>query len=145
MESSVRNLLVLYKAVIVFILSVIMEAFEVLHDDATEEWYTQRDLGEVEREERNCMRLARHLRKEYSERFFTYVLFHPSTRSVAAHLDSYLLHVYYTSELDNLHDDKGIDQLELDWITWQRDYTLNKTWGDSRTSILEAMHANCKF
>ena len=83
--------------------------------------------------------------KEYRERCLTYVLFHSSTRKVAAHLESYLLHVYYTSELDNLHDDKEIDQLELDWITWQRDYTLNKTWGDSRTSILEAMHVNCKF
>ena len=50
-----------------------------------------------------------------------------------------------TSELDNLHDDKEIDHLQLDWITWQRDYTLDKTWGDSRTSILEAMHVNCTF
>ena len=83
--------------------------------------------------------------EKYRERFFTYVLFHPSTRSVAAHLESYLLHIYYTSELDNLHDDKEIEQLELDFITWQRDYALNKTWGDSRTSKLGAMHVNCKF
>ena len=89
--------------------SVIMEAFrdqitttellaykEVLYDEATEEWYAQRDLDEVEREERNCMRLARQL-----------------------------------------------CQLELDWITWQRDYASNKTWGDSRTSILEEMQ--CKL
>ena len=99
----------------------------------------------MEREERHCVRLARqfcHIIIEYRERFFTYVLFHPSTRSVAAHLESYL---YYTSELDNLLDDKKIDQLELNWITWQRDYAQNKTWGDSRTSILEAMHVNCKF
>ena len=96
----------------------------------------------MDREERNCMRLARqfcHLMKEYRERFFTHVLFQLPTRSVAAHLESYLLHVYYTSQLDNLQDDKEIDQLELDWITWQRDYALSKTWGDSRTSILEAM------
>ena len=83
--------------------------------------------------------------KEYGERIFTCVLFHPSTRSVAAHLDIYLLYVYYTLVLDNLHDDKEIDQLELDWITWQRDYALNKMRGDSRTSILEAMLANFKF
>ena len=77
----------------------------------------QRYPGEVEREERNCMRLARqfcHLMKKYRERFFTYVLFHSSTRSVAGHLENYRLHVYYTSELDNLHDEKEIDELELD-------------------------------
>ena len=117
----------------------------MLYDEATEEWCAQRDPDDVECEERNCMRLARqfcHLMKEYRQRFFTYVLFQPPTRSIAAYLESYLLHVYYTSELDNLHDDKEIDQLELDWITWQRDYALIKT-GDSRTSILEAMQ--CKL
>ena len=31
---------------------------EVLYDEATEEWYTQGDPDEVEREERNCMHLA---------------------------------------------------------------------------------------
>ena len=81
--------------------------------------------------------------KEYREQFFTYVLFQSPTQSIAAHLESYFLHVYYTSELDNLHDDIEINQLEVDWITWQRDYALNKTWGDSRTSILEAMQ--CKL
>ena len=52
--------------------SVIMEAFrdqftarelltykEVLYDEATEEWNAQRDPNEVDREESNCMRLAR--------------------------------------------------------------------------------------
>ena len=85
MESTVRtstgsiSLLVLYKAVIIFILSGIMEAFrsviievfrdrftaaellsykEVLYDEATEEWYVQHDPDEVAREERNCMHLA---------------------------------------------------------------------------------------
>ena len=85
---------------------------------------------EAEREERHSMRLARqfcYLMKEYRERFFT---------CIAVHLESYLLHV---SELDNIHDDKEIDQLELDWITCQRDYARNKTWADSRTNILEAM------
>ena len=66
-------------------------------------------------------------------------MFRSPTRSVAAHLASYLLHVYYTLQLDNLHDDKEIDQLELDWIIWQRDYALNKAWGNSRSSIPEAM------
>ena len=45
--------------------------------------------------------------------------------------------------LDDLYNGATKDQLELDWITWQRDYALNKTWGDSRTSILEAMQ--CKL
>ena len=106
---------------------------EVLYDEATDEWYAQRDPDELDREERNCMRLVRqfcHLMKEYRERFFTYVLFQSPAQCVAAYLESYLLHVYYISELDNLHED---------WITWQRDYALNKSWGDSRTSILEAM------
>ena len=86
----------------------------MLYDEATEEWHAQRDTDEVEREERNCIGLARqfcHLMKEYRERIFTYVLFQSPTRSVAAHFESYLLHVYYTSELDNLHDDIEIDQL----------------------------------
>ena len=92
----------------------------MLYDEATEEWYAQRDPDEVGREERNCMRLARqfcHLMKEYRERCFTYVIVQSPTWSVAAHLESYLLHVYYTSELDNLLDDIEIDQLELEWIT----------------------------
>ena len=100
---------------------------EVLYDEATEEWYAQRDPDGVDLEERNCMRLARlfcHLMKEYRERIFTYVL----------------LHVYYTSELDNLYD---AIEIELNWITWQREYALNKAWGGSRTSILEAMQ--CKL
>ena len=40
---------------------------EVLYDEATEEWYTQRDPDEVGREERNCIRLSRqfgHLMEE---------------------------------------------------------------------------------
>ena len=54
--------------------SVIMEAFkdqftatellsykEVLYDEATEEWYAQRDPDQVEREEHNYMRLARQI------------------------------------------------------------------------------------
>ena len=71
------------------------------------------------------------------------VLFQSPTGSVVAHLECYHLHIDYTSELDNLHDDIEIDQLKRDWITWQRDYALNKTWGDSGTSILEAMQ--CKL
>ena len=114
---------------------------EVLYYEATEDWYAKRDPDEVEREERNCTRLAQQFclaMKDYRERLFTYVHSKLSTWSVATHLESYLLLVQYTSELDNL-------QLELDWITWQIDYALNKAWGDSRTSILETMHVNCKF
>ena len=121
----------------VFTATELLSCKEVLYDEATKEWYAQRDPDEVDREECNCMRSARnfcHLIKEFRERYFTYVLFH---------FDSYLLHVYYTAELGNLHDDIEIDQLELDWITCQRDYALNKTWGDSRTSILETMQ--CKL
>ena len=117
------SLLVLYKAIVIYISimeayrSVIMEAFrdqftasellsykEVLFEEATEEWYAQRDPDEVDREERNCIRLAKqfdHLVEEYRDRFFTYVLFQSPTRSVATHLESYLLHMYYTSQLDN--------------------------------------------
>ena len=65
--------------------SVIMKAFrdrftaaellsykEVLYDEATKEWYAPYDPQVVGREERNCMRLARHfyhLLGEYRERF----------------------------------------------------------------------------
>ena len=55
---------------------------EVLYDEATEEWYAPYDPDEVEREERNCLQLARqfyHLVEEYRERFFTYVLFQSPT------------------------------------------------------------------
>ena len=51
---------------------------ELLYDEATEECYAPHDPDEVDREERNCMRLAQqfyHLVEEYRERFFTYVLF----------------------------------------------------------------------
>ena len=117
---------------------------ELLHDEATEEWYVPHDPDGMDREERNFKRLARqfyHLVEEYRERFFTYVLFQSSTQSTATHLESYLLHVYYTSQLDN-DDYKEIDQLELDWITWQKDYMQNRAWCESRTSILEAMQYN---
>ena len=75
----------------------------MLYDEATEEWYAQRDPDGVEREERKCMRLARqfyHLTKEYRERFFTYVIFLSPTRSVAAHLERYDLHMHYSAVLD---------------------------------------------
>ena len=92
---------------------------EVLYYEATEDWYAQRDLDEMEREEHNCKRLAQQLclvTKENRERFFTYVLSKPSPWSVATHLQSYLLLINYTPELDNLHDDKEVYQVELDWI-----------------------------
>ena len=84
---------------------------EVLYKEATEEWFAQRDPDEVDRGDRNCTRLARqfgHHMEEYRKRIFTYELFQSPTRSIAAHLESYLLHVFYTSPLDNLHDDREI-------------------------------------
>ena len=66
---------------------------EVLYNEATEDWYVQRHLDEVECEERNCMRLAQQfclITKEYKEWFFTSVLFHLPTWGVATHLESYL-------------------------------------------------------
>ena len=126
-----------------FIAAELLSYKEVLFDEATEEWYAQRDPVEVDWVERDCIRQAdqfAHLMEEYRERFFTYVLFQ-SPKSLAAHLESYLLHIRYTSQLDNLELEVG--QLEVDWITWHRDYAHNKMWGDSRTSILEAI--KCKL
>ena len=121
------------------VVSVVMEAYmnqftttellsytEVLYDEATEDWYAQRDLDEVGSDERNCMRLAHQFclaMKTYRERFFVYVLSKPAG-SMPAQLESYLLYLHYTIELC---DDKEIDQLELDWITWQRNYILMKS------------------
>ena len=137
--------------------SVIMEAFrdrfaaaellsykEVLFNEATEEWYAQRDPVEVDWVECDCIRQAEqfaHFMEEYRERLFTYVLLQSPTRSLATHLKGYLLHKHYTSQLDNIYDNIEVDQLEVDWITWHRDYVYNKMWGDSRTSIL----VYCKF
>ena len=56
-----------------------------------------------------------HLMEEYIVRFFSYVLLQ-SPKGLAAHLESYLVHRHYTSQLDNLE----VDQLEVDWITWCR-------------------------
>ena len=129
MESIVRisfvsiSQLVLYIAIVMEpYRSVIMEAFrdrftaaellsykEVLFEEATEEWYAQCDPDEVDREECNCTHLAKqfgHLMEEYRERFFTYVLLHSPTRSMAAHVESYFLHMHYTSQLDNLYDNR---------------------------------------
>ena len=84
---------------------------EVLYAEATDGWYAQRDPDEVDREDRNCTHLARqfgNLMEGYRERFFTYVPFQSPTWSIAANLESYLLPVYYTSQLDNLYDDRKI-------------------------------------
>ena len=94
--------------------------------------------------ESDCIRQAKqfvHLMVEYRERFFTYVLLQ-SPKSLAAHLESYHLHRHYTSQMDNLELEAD-DQLEVDWITWHRDYAYNKLWGDSRTNILKA--TKCKL
>ena len=81
--------------------SVIMEVFrdqftatelltykEVLFEEATEEWYAQRDPDEVDCKERNCICLAQqfsHHVEEYRECFFTYVLIQSLTRSTTSH------------------------------------------------------------
>ena len=63
--------------------SIIMEGFrellsyvEVLFQEATEEWYAQRDPVEVDWVECDCIHQAEqfaHLMEEYRERLFTYV------------------------------------------------------------------------
>ena len=93
----------------------------------------------------DCIRKAEqfaHLMEEYRERFFTYVLLQSPTKSLAANLESYHLHRHYTSQLDNL-DNIEVDPLEVDWITWHRDYAYNKMWGDSSTNILNGI--KCKL
>ena len=98
---------------------------EVLFEEATEQWYAQRDPDDVDREEYNCIRLAEqfaHLMKEYRDRFFTCALLQSPTQSVATHLESYFLQKHYTSQLDNLYDNIEVDQLEVDWdiSNWKR-------------------------
>ena len=135
---------------------VIMEAFrerfiaeellsykEVLFEEATEQWYAQRDPVEVDWVESDRIHQAEqfaHLMEEHRERFFTYVLLQ-SPKSLAAHLQSYHLHRHYTSQLDNL--ELETDPLEVDWKTWHIDYAYNKMWGDSRTDILNTI--KCKL
>ena len=126
-----------------FIAAELLSYKEVLFEEATEERYAQRDPVEEDWVESDCIRQAErfaHLMEEYRERFFTYVPLQ-SPKSLAAHLESHLLHRHYTSQLDNL--ELEVDQLEVDWITWHRDYAYNKMWGDSRTSILDAI--KCKL
>ena len=134
-------------------MSVIMEAFrdqftatellsykEVLYEEAAEEWFAQRDPDEVDREDRNCIRLARqfgHWKSIENDVSPMYSFNHQHITSTSRELPLTRL------QLDNLHDDREIDELNLDWITWQRDYAQNKTWNDSRTTILEAMQ--CKL
>ena len=117
-----------------FIAAELLSYKEVMFEEATEEWYAQRDLVEVDWEESDYIRQAEqfaHLMEEYKERFFAYVHLQ-SPKSLAAHLESYH---YNKDNLDNIE----VDQLEVDWITWCRDYAYNKMWGDSRTSILKAI------
>ena len=81
----------------------------MLYDEATEDWYAERDLDEVESEERNCMQLVHQFclaMKTYRERLFVNLHSKPAG-SMSAHLESYLLH--HTTSCD----DKEIDQLEI--------------------------------
>ena len=73
---------------------------DILHDEATDEWYAPYDPDEVEREERNCMLLARqfnHLVEEYIERFFTNVLFQSPTQRDNASREEPLEHLLYVT------------------------------------------------
>ena len=108
---------------------------EVLYEDATEEWYAPYEGSGTRGTQLYAVYAV------YRERFFTYVLFHSLTYA-ATYLERYLLHIYYTSQLDNDEDDKEVDQLELEWVTWQRDYMQNRAWCKSRTCILDAMQYN---
>ena len=126
-----------------FITAGLLSYNEVLFEEATEEWYAQRDPVEEDWVESDCIRQVEqcaHLMEEYRERLFTYVLLQ-SPKSLAAHLESYHLHRDYTSQLDNL--ELEADPQEIDWITWHRDYAYNKIWGDSKTNILNAI--KCKL
>ena len=99
-----------------FIAAELLSYKEGLFEEATEEWNVQRDPVEVDWVESNCIHQAEqfvHLMEEYRERFFTYVLLQ-SPKGLAAHLES------YHSQLDN------IEELEMDRITWCRDYAYNK-------------------
>ena len=89
-----------------FIAAELLSYKEVLFAEATEKWYAQRDSDEVDWVEYDCIRLTEqfgHLMEEYRVRFFTYVLLQSPTQYVATHLESYILHKYYTSQLDNLN------------------------------------------
>ena len=97
--------LVLYRSVIVeafrdrFIAAVLLSYKEVLFEEATEDWYAQRDPVGVDWVESECICLAEkfaQLMEKYSERFFTYVLLQ-SPKSLVAHLESYHLHRHYIS------------------------------------------------
>ena len=61
---------------------------EVLYDEDTEEWYAPYDPKEVEREERNCMRIAR----QFYFTLSTYLINH-SYISSARHLNASGLHL----------------------------------------------------
>ena len=37
-------------------------------------------------------------------------------------------HIHYTLILHDLYNGTTKDQLELNWITWQRGYAQNKAW-----------------
>ena len=115
----------------------------MLLEEATEEWYALRDPFEVDWVESDCIRPAEHLAhlmEEYKEQLFNYVALQSSKR-LAAHFESYHLNRHYTSQLDNL--ELEADPLEVDWITWHRDYAYNKMWVDSSTNIPNAI--KCKL
>ena len=70
-----------------FIAAELLSNKEVLFEEATKEWYAQRDPVEVDWVESDCIRQAEQfadLMEEYRERFFAYVLLE-SSNILAAH------------------------------------------------------------
>ena len=110
----------------------------MLFDDATEEWYVQRDTLTVEWTENECLRQAwkfSQFVEKYSERFFPYMELQP-VKNLYMHLQMYRLHKYYTSQIKGLHDKDTQNELEMNWLWWHCDYTANTCWGQSREKIL---------
>ena len=107
----------------------------VLFEEATEEWYAQW----IGQRAIVCVKLSNsHISWKSIENDA------PSITQTSGSKFRELPHRNYTSQLDNL-DNIEDDQLEVEWLTWHRDYAYNKMWGDSRTSKLNAINVNCKF
>ena len=119
-------------------------SYKEVFEEVTEEWYAQRDPDEVDREECNCIRLAEqfwHLMEEYRERFFTYLLLESPTRSVTAHLESYLLHMHYTSELYNLYDIIEVNMVNMDNMDNMTEIMRITKWGGGGGVIVELVYS----
>ena len=99
-----------------FIAAELLSHKEGLFEEAAEEWYAQRDPDEVDWVECDCIRIAEqfgHLMEEYRERTpsITNAKCGNTFRKLPLAQTLYITEVY---------------QLEVDWITWHRDYAYNK-------------------